>query len=171
MPRTALSTKGQIVIPKAVRDAIKFAPGETCEVIAKGRDIMLKRASLMRRSTWAELQAIAEAGWRGSVPPQGSMGRVGPQKAARAVPGGVESLRRDPKGRRGMRAIDTKIAIALVIGRRFPRHALALHAAGLDFADASHVVTSTEASTFITCGAPLARRARAAETPIPVTLA
>jgi AbrB family looped-hinge helix DNA binding protein len=42
MPQTKLSTKGQVIIPRAIRDAMRLEPGVRFEVEIDGNRIILK---------------------------------------------------------------------------------------------------------------------------------
>jgi len=43
--RTRISSKGQVVIPKAIRDALHLKAGETLEVTCEGRRIVLETSA------------------------------------------------------------------------------------------------------------------------------
>lgn len=45
METTKVSTKGQVVLPKAVRDAQQWAPGQELDVINAGGYVILKKAA------------------------------------------------------------------------------------------------------------------------------
>lgn len=54
---TRLSSKGQIVIPKEIRDALRLRPGETLSVTRDGRRIILEAADHPRETiTYAEFK-------------------------------------------------------------------------------------------------------------------
>lgn len=42
--RTRISSKGQVVIPKPIRDRLQLRPGEELTVVRKGRRIILEQA-------------------------------------------------------------------------------------------------------------------------------
>jgi AbrB family looped-hinge helix DNA binding protein len=44
MPTTVLSSKGQVIIPKPIREAHHWKPGQRLEVIESGEYILLKTA-------------------------------------------------------------------------------------------------------------------------------
>jgi AbrB family looped-hinge helix DNA binding protein len=61
MARTRMSSKGQIVLPKAVRDAHGFGEGTEFEVIDGGKEIVLKpveKAAAGRKLTVEEFLAM-----------------------------------------------------------------------------------------------------------------
>ena len=54
---TRLSSKGQIVIPKDIRDALRLKPGETLSVTREGRRIILEPLSAPRETiSYAEFK-------------------------------------------------------------------------------------------------------------------
>ena len=55
MPTTVLSSKGQVIIPKPIRDARHWAPGQRLEVIDDGENIILKPANPFPPTTLAEV--------------------------------------------------------------------------------------------------------------------
>jgi AbrB family looped-hinge helix DNA binding protein len=44
MPTTVLSSKGQVIIPKPIRDAHHWKPGQRLDVVESGEYILLKPA-------------------------------------------------------------------------------------------------------------------------------
>lgn len=54
MATTVLSSKGQIIIPKPVRDAQHWKPGQRLEVIEAGDGILLKAAESFPETTLAD---------------------------------------------------------------------------------------------------------------------
>lgn len=46
MALVKLSSKGQLVLPKEIRDALGLAPGATLKVIPKGRKILLEPVAM-----------------------------------------------------------------------------------------------------------------------------
>lgn len=57
MPTTVLSSKGQIIIPKSVRAAHHWQPGQRLEVVDAGDSIQLKPAAPFPPTTLAEVAA------------------------------------------------------------------------------------------------------------------
>lgn len=57
MITTVLSSKGQIIIPKPVREAHLWAPGQRLEVIESGDGILLKPAAPFPETTLADVAA------------------------------------------------------------------------------------------------------------------
>ena len=55
--KTKLSAKGQIVIPKDVREKMGLAIGESFDVIARGDELVLRRKSSMKKMSVAEATA------------------------------------------------------------------------------------------------------------------
>ena len=63
---TALSSKGQIVLPKAIRDALKIAPGTKLMAFSDGDSILLKPIPAPDISEFRSLMdKVSE--WSGSV--------------------------------------------------------------------------------------------------------
>ncbi|MBB5728633.1 AbrB/MazE/SpoVT family DNA-binding domain-containing protein [Sphingomonas prati] len=55
--RTRLSSKGQIVIPKDIRDALQLEPGEFLDIVREGRRIVLQAAEPARgKISYAEFR-------------------------------------------------------------------------------------------------------------------
>lgn len=57
MPTTVLSSKGQIIIPKPIREAHHWEPGQRLEVVDSGDGILLKPAAPFPETTLAEVAA------------------------------------------------------------------------------------------------------------------
>jgi len=55
MPTTTLSSKGQVIIPKPLRDAHNWKPGQQLEVIESGDGILLKPAEPFPKTTLADV--------------------------------------------------------------------------------------------------------------------
>ena len=55
MPTTVLSSKGQVIIPKPIREARHWAPGQRLEVIESKEGILLKPASPFPPTTIEEV--------------------------------------------------------------------------------------------------------------------
>jgi AbrB family looped-hinge helix DNA binding protein len=55
---TIVSTKGQIVIPKDVRDRLKFAPGTALEVIESEDSVTFRLVRQRKTKTFEECEAI-----------------------------------------------------------------------------------------------------------------
>jgi AbrB family looped-hinge helix DNA binding protein len=55
MPTTTLSSKGQVIIPKPVRDAHQWKPGQRLEVIDTDNGILLKTAEPFPETTIADV--------------------------------------------------------------------------------------------------------------------
>jgi len=54
MPTTTLSVKGQVIIPKPIRDARHWAPGQRLEVIDVDDGLLLRPAKPFAETTIAE---------------------------------------------------------------------------------------------------------------------
>jgi AbrB family looped-hinge helix DNA binding protein len=57
MTQTILSSKGQIIIPKPIRNAHHWKPGQRLEVIESGDGILLKAVEPFPAATLAEVTA------------------------------------------------------------------------------------------------------------------
>lgn len=55
MPTTILSSKGQIIIPKPVREARHWKPGQRLEVVESDNGILLKTAEPFPETTIADV--------------------------------------------------------------------------------------------------------------------
>lgn len=58
METTTLSTKGQVIIPKAVRESRSWGPGTRFTVEETREGILLRPAKLVPRTTLAEVSGI-----------------------------------------------------------------------------------------------------------------
>ncbi len=56
MSRTRLSSKGQVIIPKAVRERQGWQPGTVLEVEERDDVVVLRRAPLFPRTTFEEVR-------------------------------------------------------------------------------------------------------------------
>ena len=52
---TRLSTKGQVVIPRRLRDSLGLEPGDKFVVVGEGETLVLKRLSSPDRGSFADL--------------------------------------------------------------------------------------------------------------------
>jgi len=57
MPTTVLSSKGQVIIPKSVREKHHWGPGQRFEVVEADDGIRLKPAALFPETALAEVAA------------------------------------------------------------------------------------------------------------------
>jgi AbrB family looped-hinge helix DNA binding protein len=55
MPKTVLSSKGQVIIPKPIRNAHHWKPGQRLEVVDSGEGILLRPAETFPATTLAEV--------------------------------------------------------------------------------------------------------------------
>lgn len=55
MPRTRLSTKGQLIVPQEVRESLGWVPGTLLDVEVTGDAIIVKRAPDVPRTTIDDL--------------------------------------------------------------------------------------------------------------------
>lgn len=60
MRTTRLSTKGQIVIPREVREQLGWEPGLELEVRDEGNSILIRPAGLLEATTLADLQGCVQ---------------------------------------------------------------------------------------------------------------
>lgn len=65
MAKTTVSTKGQIVLPLAIRKQLGLVPGSELEVVAEGDAVILRRASRFPAVTLEEALGCVE--YRGPV--------------------------------------------------------------------------------------------------------
>ena len=56
MTKTRLSSKGQVIIPKAVRERQGWPPGTELEVEGQGASVVLRRARCFPPTTFAEVR-------------------------------------------------------------------------------------------------------------------
>ena len=56
--QTTVSSKGQVVIPKDVRDRLKLVPGTTLEIIESAGGMFLKIASNAKKRSFEECDAV-----------------------------------------------------------------------------------------------------------------
>ena len=63
MPRATLSTKGQIVIPRELRQRHRLVPGASFEIESDGENIVLRQLPEVRATTLGEL--VGCTGYRG----------------------------------------------------------------------------------------------------------
>ena len=59
--RTKLSAKGQIVIPKSVRERMGLAIGDAFEVLARGDELVLRRERKRKKLSFQEATAQVRA--------------------------------------------------------------------------------------------------------------
>lgn len=85
MPTTVLSSKGQIIIPKPIRNAHNWKPGQKLEVIDSADGILLKPASPFPATTVEEVS--------GSLPYKGKPKSLAEMEEAIAK--GVKETNRD----------------------------------------------------------------------------
>lgn len=55
MPDTTVSTKGQVVIPKEIRDRLGWRPGTSLLIEERGDQVVLRQTRRVRRTTVDEL--------------------------------------------------------------------------------------------------------------------
>jgi AbrB family looped-hinge helix DNA binding protein len=81
---TKLSTKGQIVIPKDVRDRLGWLQGRQLEVIERGDEVVLRASSLRQTVTIEEAEARIREIYRYTGPriTDEEIAAVGPRMAA-----------------------------------------------------------------------------------------
>ncbi len=66
---TTLSAKGQVVIPKEVRDRLRLRPGDQLDVIEQGGGVLLRRSSAEPRLSLEEAEHRLRALIRYDGPP------------------------------------------------------------------------------------------------------
>ena len=67
--QTRVSAKGQVVIPKDVRDRLHFAPGTELEVIESGDSVTLRHVRPPKTKTFEECDARIRARIKYTGPP------------------------------------------------------------------------------------------------------
>lgn len=67
--KTTLSAKGQVVIPKDVRDSLGLKPGQTLDVIQTGGGVLLKPAVQKSGRSFDEITARIRARYTHKGPP------------------------------------------------------------------------------------------------------
>jgi AbrB family looped-hinge helix DNA binding protein len=81
--QTKLSVKGQVVIPKDVRDALNLKPGETLNVKRVGNQVVMEAATPVRKK-------ISYAEFKRRVPPY-----KGPPVSREDMKSGIAELFKD----------------------------------------------------------------------------
>ncbi|MCF6291684.1 MAG: AbrB/MazE/SpoVT family DNA-binding domain-containing protein [Desulfobacterales bacterium] len=84
MPTTILSSKGQVIIPKSIREEHHWEPGQRLEVIKSGEGVQLKPVEPFSKTTLADVAACLQ--YKGKAKTLAEMEdaiRKGAQEAAR----------------------------------------------------------------------------------------
>ena len=68
MEATRLSTRGQVVIPKELRDAYRWGEGQELDVIDTGDGILLKARKPRPKTAWADMAGSLRHLARGNPP-------------------------------------------------------------------------------------------------------
>ncbi|MFT4178447.1 MAG: AbrB/MazE/SpoVT family DNA-binding domain-containing protein [Thermomonas sp.] len=55
METTKLSTKGQVVLPKAMRDAMHWEPGQELQVLNAGGYLIVKKVQATKQADWSDI--------------------------------------------------------------------------------------------------------------------
>lgn len=58
MPTTRLSSRGQVVLPKQVREAHRWAPGQEFEIVETEAGILLRPRSPFPETTFDEVRGV-----------------------------------------------------------------------------------------------------------------
>jgi AbrB family looped-hinge helix DNA binding protein len=67
--KTTMSAKGQVVIPKEVRDALGFTPGQALDVIRTGGGVLLRPSAAKSGRSFEEITASIRALYQHQGPP------------------------------------------------------------------------------------------------------